>query len=81
MDYLLPTVNDIPLIETDHMVTPSPFTPLGAKGGGETGTLGPPAALGNAIEDALTPLRVKVRERPYTSDRLWKAININQETS
>ena len=75
MDYLLPTVNDIPAIETDHMVTPSPFTPLGAKGGGETGTLGPPAALGNAIEDALTPLRVKVRERPYTSDRLWKAIN------
>ena len=79
MDYLIPTVNDIPFIETDHMVTPSPFTPLGAKGGGETGTLGPPAALGNAIEDALTPLRAKVRERPYTSDRLWKAIN--QETS
>jgi carbon-monoxide dehydrogenase large subunit len=79
MDYLLPTVNDMPSIETDHMVTPSPFTPLGAKGGGETGTLGPPAALGNAIEDALTPLRVKVRERPYTSDRLWKAIN--QEAS
>ncbi len=75
IDYLLPTVNDIPVIETDHMVTPSPFTPLGAKGGGETGTLGPPAALGNAIEDALTPLHVKVRERPYTSDRLWQLIN------
>ncbi len=75
MDYLLPTVNDMPVIETDHMVTPSPFTPLGAKGGGETGTLGPPAALGNAIEDALTPLGVKVRERPYTPDRLWQLIN------
>lgn len=75
MDYLLPTVNDIPLMETDHMVTPSPFTPLGAKGGGETGTLGPPAALGNAIEDALAPLGVKIRERPYTSDRVWKAIH------
>jgi carbon-monoxide dehydrogenase large subunit len=75
MDYLLPTVNDMPTVETDHMVTPSPFTPLGAKGGGETGTLGPPAALGNAIEDALAPLGVKIRERPYTSDRLWKAIN------
>jgi carbon-monoxide dehydrogenase large subunit len=79
MDYLLPTVNDIPFLETDHIVTPSPFTPLGAKGGGETGTLGPPAALGNAIEDALKPLRVKVRERPYTPDRVWKAIN--QEAS
>jgi carbon-monoxide dehydrogenase large subunit len=41
--------------------------------------LGPPAALGNAIEDALKPLRVKVRERPYTPDRVWKAIN--QEAS
>jgi carbon-monoxide dehydrogenase large subunit len=79
MDYLLPTINDIPFIETEHMVTPSPFTPLGAKGGGETGTLGPPAALGNAIEDALSPLRVKIRERPYTADRLWQAIT--QEAS
>ena len=75
IDYLLPTVNDMPAIVTDHMVTPSPFTPLGAKGGGETGTLGPPAALGNAIEDALVPLGVKVRERPYTSDRVWEALN------
>ncbi|MBI4528728.1 MAG: xanthine dehydrogenase family protein [Deltaproteobacteria bacterium] len=75
MDYLLPTVNDIPPVETDHLVTPSPFTPLGAKGGGETGTLSPPAALGNAIEDALAPLKVRVKERPYTSDRLWKAMN------
>lgn len=74
MDYLIPTVNDIPLVETDHLVTPSPFTPLGAKGGGETGTLSPPAVLGNAIEDALTPLRARVKERPYTSDRLWKVI-------
>jgi carbon-monoxide dehydrogenase large subunit len=74
MDYLIPTVNDIPDAETDHLVTPSPFTPLGAKGGGETGTLSPPAALGNAIEDALAPLGVSLRERPYTSDRLWKVI-------
>jgi carbon-monoxide dehydrogenase large subunit len=56
------------------MVTPTPFTPLGAKGAGETGMLSPPAALGNAIEDALRPLGVPVRELPYTPDRLLRLI-------
>jgi CO/xanthine dehydrogenase Mo-binding subunit len=70
MDYLLPTVNDMPELLVDHLVTPTPFTPLGAKGAGETGTLSPPAALGNAIEDALAPLGIVVRETPYTPDRL-----------
>jgi len=75
IDYLIPSVTDVPTTDEDHLETPSPFTPLGAKGGGETGMLSPPAAFGNAIEDALAPLGVKVRERPYTSDRLWQAIN------
>lgn len=70
MDYLLPTVNEIPDLVVEHMVTPTPFTPLGAKGAGETGMLSPPAALGNAIEDALAPLGVEVRELPYTPERL-----------
>ena len=43
----------------EHIVTPNPFTPLGAKGAGETGMLGPPPALCNAVEDALSPLGVK----------------------
>jgi aerobic carbon-monoxide dehydrogenase large subunit len=74
MDYLLPTVNEIPNLILDHMVTPTPFTPLGAKGAGETGMLSPPVALGNAIEDALKPLGVEVRELPYTPDRLLRLI-------
>jgi carbon-monoxide dehydrogenase large subunit len=75
MDYLIPTVNEtIPDLVVDHMETPTPFTPLGAKGAGETGMLSPPAALGNAIEDALAPLGVTVRELPYTPERLLRLI-------
>src|SRR5205814_4828412 len=73
MDYLLPTVNEIPELILDHLVTPTPFTPLGAKGAGETGTLSPPAALGNAIEDALG---VELRQPPYTPERVLRAIQV-----
>ncbi len=75
MDYLLPTVNDLPALTLDHLETPTPFTPLGAKGAGETGTLSPPCALGNAIEDALAPLGVQIRATPYTRDRIWQLIH------
>lgn len=75
MDYLLPTVNDVPALTLGHLETPTPFTPLGAKGAGETGTLSPPCALGNAIEDALAPLGVQIRQTPYTRDRIWALIH------
>lgn len=81
IDYLIPSVNDVPAVEMEHVVTPTPFTPLGAKGGAETGTLSPPAVLGNAIEDALQPLGLKLRERPYTADRLWKLMKDAKATS
>lgn len=82
MDYLMPTVNEIPELTLGHLETPTPFTPLGAKGAGETGTLSPPAALGNAIEDALSPLGVKLRKTPYTADRLRRLIRAAEgETS
>jgi carbon-monoxide dehydrogenase large subunit len=74
----LPTVNEMPDLVVDHMVTPTPFTPLGAKGAGETGMLSPPAALGNAIEDALASLGVEIRETPYTPDRLRALIKAAQ---
>ncbi|MBI4213571.1 MAG: xanthine dehydrogenase family protein [Chloroflexi bacterium] len=71
MDYLLPTANEMPRFEFGHMETPTPFTPLGAKGAGETGTISPPCALGNAIEDAIgAPLR----RPPYTPENVLKAI-------
>lgn len=74
MDYLLPSVKEVPDITLDHIVTPNPFTPLGAKGAGETGMLGPPPALCNAVEDALSPLGVKIRETPLSPERILKLI-------
>ncbi|MBI4212955.1 MAG: xanthine dehydrogenase family protein molybdopterin-binding subunit [Chloroflexi bacterium] len=71
MDYLLPTAHEIPLLVLGHMETPTPFTPLGAKGAGETGTISAPCAIGNAIEDAIG---VPVRQPPYTPERVLRAI-------
>jgi carbon-monoxide dehydrogenase large subunit len=74
MDYHLPSAEEVPNISLAHIITPNPFTPLGAKGAGETGMLGPPPALCNAVEDALSPLGVKVRETPLTPERVLELI-------
>ena len=74
IDYRLPSVDEVPDISLDHIITPNPFTPLGAKGAGETGMLGPPPALCNAVEDALSPLGIKIRETPLTPERLLNLI-------
>jgi len=74
MDYRLPSVEEVPEIALEHIITPNPFTPLGAKGAGETGMLGPPPALCNAVEDALSPLGVKIRETPLTPERILDLI-------
>ncbi len=74
MDYRLPSVEEVPELVLEHIVTPNPFTPLGAKGAGETGMLGPPPALCNAVEDALAPFGVRVRETPLTPDRILALI-------
>jgi 2-furoyl-CoA dehydrogenase large subunit len=73
-DYFLPTVMEIPDLTIDHLVTPNPFTPGGFKGAGETGTVGPPAVLANAVEDALRPLGVKIRKVPLSPAYLWSLI-------
>ncbi len=75
MDYLLPSVCEVPEITLDHIITPNPFTPLGAKGAGETGMLGPAPAFCNAVEDALLPFQVKIRETPLTPERILKLIH------
>ena len=80
MDYRLPSVAEVPDITLDHIITPNPFTPLGAKGAGETGMLGPPPALCNAVEDALSPLGVKIRETPLTPERILDLIEKAQAT-
>jgi aerobic carbon-monoxide dehydrogenase large subunit len=64
MDYLVPTAMELPLIETVHLEYPSPRNPLGLKGMGEGGAISPPAAIANAIDDALRPFDVRVTATP-----------------
>jgi len=75
MDYLKPTTMEAPLIESDHLETPSPFTPLGAKGVGEGGAVPGPACIANAVEDALWDLGVRINELPATPERLWAMLH------
>jgi carbon-monoxide dehydrogenase large subunit len=70
MDYLLPTANEVPDIVLGHQEYLSPRNPLGLKGLGEGGAIGPPAAIANAVEDALRPLGVRVGSTPLTPERL-----------
>jgi carbon-monoxide dehydrogenase large subunit len=73
-DYAAPRAADIPPMLFSHTVTPSPFNPVGAKGVGEAGTNGCPPAIANAILDALAPLGIQHLDQPFTSERVWRAI-------
>jgi aerobic carbon-monoxide dehydrogenase large subunit len=68
MDYLVPTAMELPPIETVHLEYPSPRNPLGIKGIGEGGAISPPAAIANAVEDALAPFGVRVTRAPLGPD-------------
>jgi len=74
MDYLLPGATDMPTLEVEHTETPSPNTPAGIKGMGEGGAIAPPAAIGNAIADALSPFGVKVTETPLSPNTIWRLL-------
>jgi carbon-monoxide dehydrogenase large subunit len=71
-DYLLPTACDVPRVEIHHIESPSPHSLGGFKGTGEGGAVNPPAALANAITDALTPFGIKVDHLPITPE--WIAL-------
>ena len=73
-DYLLPTSWETPSFETHQTVTPSPHHPIGAKGVGESATVGSPAAYVNAVIDALSHLGVTNIDMPVTSAKVWRAI-------
>jgi carbon-monoxide dehydrogenase large subunit len=73
-DYMLPGPTELPALKIIHMETPSPYTEFGAKGVGEGGAIAPPAALFNAVNDALRPLKAQVSETPLTPRRLLAAI-------
>jgi carbon-monoxide dehydrogenase large subunit len=74
MDYLLPTAWETPKFELDATVTPSPHHPIGAKGVGESATVGSPAAFVNAVIDALQPYGITNIDMPVTSAKVWEAI-------
>ena len=69
MDYALPRADDVPDLDVRHVVTPSPLNPLGVKGAGEGGTLPAPAAIANAVADALG---VDITEMPLTREYVWR---------
>jgi len=72
--YLMPRASDVPAIEMEHQVTPSPFTILGVKGAGEAGVGGAQAAIINAVNDAILPLGARLRRTPATPPNVLAAI-------
>ncbi|HEY3751461.1 MAG TPA: xanthine dehydrogenase family protein molybdopterin-binding subunit [Pseudonocardiaceae bacterium] len=74
LDYTLVSATEVPKVELFHIQTPSPLNPLGAKGAGEGGTIPAPAAIANAIEDALRPLGARINRAPVTPARIVDAI-------
>jgi len=74
MDYLIPTAMEVPAWELGETVTPSPHHPIGAKGVGESPTVGSPPAIVNAVIDALAPLGVSHIDMPCTPARVWDAM-------
>jgi carbon-monoxide dehydrogenase large subunit len=74
MDYALPVAEMIPDFVTDFVETPSPYNPLGAKGAGESGCIGGPPAIVNAVLDALAPLGVKTIDMPVRPEKIWALV-------
>ncbi len=77
MDYLIPTAMEVPNWETGHTVTPSPHHPIGAKGVGESATVGSPPAIVNAVVDALKPYGIRHADMPLTPSRVWETMQGN----
>jgi len=73
-DYLLPGSAEAPDIRVFHMETPSPYTRFGQKGIGESGAIGPPAAIGNAVNDALREYGAEIHDLPITPRRVLEAL-------
>jgi aerobic carbon-monoxide dehydrogenase large subunit len=74
MEYLVPTASDVPDIATEHTETPSTINPFGVKGMGEGGAIAPPAAIANAVDDALSQFGARVTETPITPERILSLI-------
>jgi carbon-monoxide dehydrogenase large subunit len=81
MDYLLPTAVETPAWEVAKTITPSPHHPLGAKGVGESATVGAPPAIANAVVDALWHLGVRHIDIPITPWKVWQILRDKGVTS
>ncbi len=74
MDYAMPRASDLPSFRTGFIATPAPSNPLGVKGGSESGTIGAPAAIGNAVIDALWHRGVREISLPITPETVWRTL-------
>jgi aerobic carbon-monoxide dehydrogenase large subunit len=74
LDYAMPRASDLPTFQTAFIASPAPSNPLGVKGASESGTIGAPAAIGNAVIDALWHLGVRDIGLPITSESVWRAL-------
>jgi len=79
LDYGKCSTAETPRVEVIHRPSPSPFTTLGQKAAGEGAAIPSPAAIASAVEDALTPLGVKVNDLPLTPEVVWRLVNHNPE--
>jgi 2-furoyl-CoA dehydrogenase large subunit len=79
MDYLCPTAPEIPRVSIEHYETPSPLTPLGAKGLGEGNTMSAPAVIANAVADALSPFGITIDRLPLSPYRIWSLMQEAQK--
>jgi carbon-monoxide dehydrogenase large subunit len=75
MDYALPRARDMPPVDLESIATPTPMNALGAKGVGEAGCIGVPAAIANAVADALGPFGLTDIDLPLTSEGIWRIIH------
>jgi carbon-monoxide dehydrogenase large subunit len=74
LEYAVPTIAELPIFETARLETPTPLNPLGAKGIGESGTIGSTPAVQNAVIDALSHLGIKHLDMPLGPERIWRAV-------
>jgi carbon-monoxide dehydrogenase large subunit len=82
LDYRLPRAADLPPIAIDdHEDAPSATNPLGVKGAGEGGAIGAPAAVANAVLDALSAYGIEHLDPPYTPERVWQAMQMRRDRS
>ena len=81
IDYLLPTALDVPRMDTDHKVTPSPLNDLGIKGAGEAGAIPVGPLFAQAVEDALDLENFEIRQIPLSPLKLWELVRDHQKDS